>query len=133
LEFNDAGLRVSDENGILLSSPGYALVLPKQIEFGERARSQSRINPLNSYNQFWHKLSLDPFSRPIAHYRHNADLAFSHLQDLAGSAELEGDVLLAVPGSFSREQLGILLGLIRQSPFRAVGLVDAGLAATIDH
>ena len=132
LEFNDAGLRLSDDSGILLSSPGYALVLPKQIEFGESARSQSRINPLNSYNQFWHKLSLDPFSRPVAHYRHNADLAFSHLQDLAGAAELEGDVLLAVPGSFSREQMGILLGLIRQSPFRAVGLVDSGLAATVD-
>lgn len=133
LEFNDAGLRLSDDSGILLSSPGYALVLPKQIEFGESARSQSRINPLNSYNQFWHKLSLDPFSRPVAHYRHNADLAFSHLQALAGAAELEGDVLLAVPGSFSREQLGILLGLIRQSPFRAVGIVDSGLAAAVDQ
>ncbi|MCB1648947.1 MAG: hypothetical protein H7A05_07865 [Pseudomonadales bacterium] len=133
LEFNDAGLRLSDEQGIVLSSPGYALVLPKRIEFGEKALAHSRINPLNSYNQFWHKLSLDPFSRSIAHYRHNADLAFSHLQDLAETAQLEGDVLLAVPGSFSREQMGILLGLIRQGPFRAVGIVDSGLAATVDQ
>jgi hypothetical protein len=133
LEFNDAGIRVSDDKGVLLSSPGYALVSGKRIEFGEHARKQSRLNPLNSYNQFWHKLSLDPFARPVAHYRHNADIAFSHLQDLAAATELKGDVLLAVPGSFSRQQLAILLGLIKQCSFRAVGIVDAGLAAALDQ
>ncbi|OGT74156.1 MAG: hypothetical protein A3H44_13575 [Gammaproteobacteria bacterium RIFCSPLOWO2_02_FULL_57_10] len=133
LEFNDAGIRVSDDSGVLVSSPGYALVAGKRIEFGENARKQSRLNPLNCFNQFWHKLNLDPFARPVAHYRHNADIAFSHLQDLASVTQLEGDVLLAVPGSFSRQQLAILLGLIKQCSFRAVGVVDAGLAAAIDH
>lgn len=133
LEFNDAGLRLSDDSGVLLSSPGYALVTPKRIEFGESARSQSRLNPLNCFNQFWHKLSLDPFARPIGHFRHNADIAFSHLQNLAKTAELEGDVLLAVPGNFSRQQLAILLGLLKQSPLRAVGIVDAGLAAVMEQ
>ncbi len=131
LELNDAGLRLSDETGVLLSSPGYALVMPKRIEFGESARSQSRLNPLHCFNQFWHRLSLDPFPRPVAHFRHNADLAYSHLQDLARTAELDGDVLLAVPGSFSRTQLGILLGLIKSSPLRAVGIVDSSLAAAL--
>jgi hypothetical protein len=131
LELNDAGLRLSDETGVLLSSPGYALVMPRRIEFGESARSQSRLNPLHCFNQFWHRLSLDPFPRPVAHFRHNADLAYSHLQDLARTAELEGDVLLAVPGSFSRAQLGILLGLIKSSPLRAVGIVDSSLAAAL--
>lgn len=133
LEFNDAGLRVSDDSGVLFSSPGYALVDGKRIEFGESARKQSRLNPLNCYNQFWHKLNLDPLARPVAHYRHNADIAFSHLQSLAEASGLAGDVLLAVPGSFSRQQLAILLGLIKQCPFRAVGIVDAGLAAAIDQ
>lgn len=133
LELNDAGLRLSDDSGVLLSSPGYALVMPKRIEFGENARGQSRLNPLHCFNQFWHRLSLDPFARPVGHFRHNADIAFSHLQDLAATAELEGDVLLAVPGSFSRQQLGILLGLLKQSPLRAVGIVDTGLAAVLEQ
>ena len=133
LELNDAGLRLSDESGVLLSSPGYALVLPRGIEFGERARGQSRLNPLQCFNQFWHKLSLDPFARPVGHFRHNADIAFSHLQDLAATAELAGDVLLAVPGSFSRQQLGILLGLLKQSPLKAVGIVDSSLAAVLEQ
>ena len=55
------------------------------------------------------------------------------MQDLAAVAKLDGDVLLAVPGSFSRQQLAILLGLIKQCSFGAVGVVDAGLAAAIDH
>lgn len=133
LEFNDAGLRLSDASGILLSSPGYAHVNAKEIEFGESARKRSKVYPLSSYNQFWHKLSLDPFSKPVGNFRHNADIAFSHLQDIARSAELEGDVVLAVPGSFSREQMAILLGLLKQSPMRPVGLVDAALMASIDH
>lgn len=133
LEFNDAGLRLSDASGILLDSPGYAYVNAKEIEFGEDARKQSKVHPLSSFNQFWHKLSLDPFSKLVGNFRHNADIAFSHLQDIARSAQLEGDVVLAVPGSFSREQLAILLGLLKQSPMRPVGLVDAALIASIDH
>ena len=133
LEFNDAGLRLSDENGILLNSPGYAYVNAKEIEFGEDARKQSKVHPLSSFNQFWHKLSLDPFSKTLGNFRHNADIAFSHLQDIASSAKVEGDVVLAVPGSFSREQMAILLGLLKQSPLRPVGLVDAALIASVDH
>lgn len=133
LEFNDTGLRLSDASGVIATSPAYALVLAKQLEFGERARALSRINPLHTYNQFWYKLSVDPFAKPVGHFRHNADLAFSHLQHFADSAQVEGDVLLAVPGSFSRQQMAILLGLMKQGPMRATGIVDASVLATIDR
>jgi len=133
LELNDAGLRLSNASGILLDSPGYAYVNAKEIEFGEDARKQSKVHPLRSFNQYWHKLSLDPFSKPVGNFRHNADIAFSHLQDIARSAQLEGEVVLAVPGSFSREQMAILLGLLKQSPMRPIGLVDAALIGCIDH
>ncbi len=133
LELNDAGIRVSDETGVLLTSPGYALVTPSQIEFGEEARAKSRLNPLNCFNQYWHRLNLDEFARPVAHYRHNADVAFSQLVAIAQQTELDGEVLLAVPGSFSRQQLAILLGLVKQCPFKIVGLIDAALAGAIDQ
>lgn len=133
LELNDAGIRVSDETGVLLASPGYALITQSQIEFGEKARAGSRVNPLNCFNQYWHRLNLDGFTRPVAHYRHNADIAFSQLAAVAKDTGLDGDVLLAVPGSFSRQQLSILLGLIKQCPFKVVGLVDAALMGAIDQ
>lgn len=133
LELNDAGIRVSDETGVLLTSPGYALVTESGIEFGEEARARSRVNPLHCFNQYWHRLSLDGFVRPVAHYRHNADMAFSQLEVVAKEAGLDGEVVLAVPGSFSRQQLAILLGLIKQCPFKVVGLVDAALMGAIDQ
>ena len=133
LEFNDVGLRLSDVNGTLLTSPGYAHVSAKEIAFGEVARKQSKLHPLSSYNQFWHKLSLDSFPKALGNFRHNADLAFAHLQDIAAGANFEGEVVLAVPGSFSREQMAILLGLLKQSPMRPIGLVDAALIAAIDQ
>src|SRR5690606_8835350 len=141
LHLNDAGIRVSGrgseesgdtrsglEYGTHYSSPGYALIDPPRIEFGVGACAQSRLYPLNTYHQFWHRLNMEPFSRPVAHFRHNADIAFSHLQEIARDTTLEGDVLLLVPGSFSHQQLTILLGLTRHCPFQVVGLADTGLA-----
>jgi len=129
LELNDNGISIGDENGLIISSPGYAVAIGENLEFGHDAAGQSKIHPVNSSNEFWHRLSMEPLARPIAHYRHYADIAYSHLMDLAAQTQLEGDIILAVPGSFSRQQLAILLGLIKQSPFNAVGLVDASVAA----
>ncbi len=38
-------------------------------------------------------------------------------------------MLLAVPAGYSREQLGLLLGVINETGVRVAGLVDAALAA----
>jgi hypothetical protein len=38
-------------------------------------------------------------------------------------------VILSVPGSFSRQQLGILLGIAKQTPLTIAGLVDSALIA----
>ncbi len=129
LELNDNGISIGDENGLIISSPGYAVATGENPEFGHEAAGQSKIHPVNSSNEFWHRLSMEPLARPLAHYRHNADIAYSHLMHLAAQTGLEGDIILAVPGSFSRQQLAILLGLIKQSPLHAVGLVDVSVAA----
>ena len=60
-----------------------------------------------------------------------ADLAHAHLSSLltepvrAGAQEL----LLAVPPGYSREQLGLLIGIANECGIVARGLVDQGLAA----
>jgi len=142
VHLNDAGIWVSnrgegsaepaalasDQYGNF-SSPGYALIDPPRLEFGVDACAQSRLYPLHTHHQFWHRLDMEPFSRPVAHFRHHADIAFSHLMEVARDTELDGDVIMLVPGSFSRQQLAVVLGLTRQCPFRAVALVDSGLAA----
>ncbi len=130
IELNDNVLRVGDESGILAESPGFALAVDKQLELGEAARQQARIQPTHSYNKYWHELSLDPLSHAPG-IRHFADIAYAHLLHLAELGEINGDVIFAVPGNFTQQQLAIVLGLSKQSPFQAAGMVDSALAAAI--
>jgi len=139
VHLNDAGVWVSDRGegasadnapaGTHYSSPGFSLIDPPRIVFGVDACAQSRLYPLSTHHQFWHRLDMEPFSRPVAHFRHNADIAFSHLQEIARDTELDQEVIMLVPGSFSRQQLAVLLGLAKQCPFEVVALIDAGLTA----
>lgn len=130
IELHDNALRVGDESGILVESPGFALAVGKQLELGDAAKQQTRIQPTNSYNKYWHELSLDPLPH-AGSIRHLADIAYAHLLHLAELGGIDEDVIFAVPGNFTRRQLAILLGLAKQSPFQAVGLVDSALAAAI--
>lgn len=128
IELNDNALRVGDESGILVESPGFALAVDKQLQLGDVAKQQARIHPTNSYNKYLHELSLDPITRAIG-IRHFADIAYAHLLHLAEEGDVDADVIFAVPGNFTRQQLAILLGLAKQSPFQAIGMVDSALAA----
>jgi len=128
IELNDNVLRVGDDSGILVESPGFALVLDKQMQLGDVAKHQARIHPTSSYNKYLHELSLDPISH-VTGIRHFADIAYAHLLHLAEEGGVDADVIFAVPGNFTRVQLAFLLGLAKQSPFQAVGMVDSAIAA----
>lgn len=130
IELNDAGIKVADNSGIVLLSPGFALSHDKSLLIGEQAEQQARLHPTRSFNKYWHELSLDPLSHSDG-IRHHADIAYAHLQHLTAEAGIDGEVLFAVPGNFTRQQLAILLGLAKQCAFRTVGVVDSALAAGI--
>lgn len=130
IELNDRGIKVGDESGIIVQSPGFALVVDDKLEVGETAEQQARLQPTNSFNKYWHDLNLEPISHGNK-FRHYADLAYAQLVHLAEVWEINNDVIFAVPGNFSRQQLAILLGLAQQSPFTTVGVVDSALAAAV--
>jgi hypothetical protein len=131
IELNDNAINVGDESGLILESLGFALALENKIELGESAEQQARLQPTNSYNKFWHELSMEPLSRHRG-VRHLADLAYAQLMHLAELGDIDSDVIFAVPGNFTRQQLAILLGLAKQSPFNPVGLVDSALAGALN-
>lgn len=124
IELNDRDIRLSSADTILESSPGIINIANNPAIFGEPAHQQTRLHPRQSFNQFWSKLSLDPLANGNEHFRHQADLAYAHLNDLSARHNINGDVIFAVPSNYSRDQLAILLGLVKQSSFTAVGLVD---------
>lgn len=128
VELNDRAITVSDDGGILLQSPGFALVDGDKVHVGESAQQQARLYPNQSYNKYWQELNLEPISHGN-NFRHYADIAYAHLLDLAESAGLDGEVILAVPGNYTRQQLAIVLGLCKQCPFQVVGVIDSAVAA----
>lgn len=133
IEVNDAGLIVGTEERILFESPGYILLKGQDAEVGERAMQKSRLDPRNTHNRFWSRLSLDALTQATPRYRHQADLAYAHLSDIVSAIATTGgegkdEFILAVPGSFSKEQLSLLLGIAREVPMNVVGLVDTVVA-----
>lgn len=130
IELNDAGVRLATAQRCVAESPGYALLQGDRLLLGERARSEARLHPRHIQSQFWSRLSTDALPQPAPRARTLADLAYAHLLDLFADTDADdADVVFAVPGQFDRDQLALLLGIARECPFRAVGLVDMGVAA----
>ncbi|OGT78617.1 MAG: hypothetical protein A3I78_08000 [Gammaproteobacteria bacterium RIFCSPLOWO2_02_FULL_56_15] len=129
VELNDSEVRVARGPEIVLRSPGFAVAKHKELLLGEIAAQQCRLNPRAVYDRFWYRLNQDPITNPVANVRHHADLAHAHLLAIHQQSGRPEHVIFAVPGNYQNEQLALLLGLAAATPFKAVGLVDAAVAA----
>lgn len=130
IELNDRNISLRNEDELLIQSPGFANIADNKPVFGEQARNTARLHPRHTFSQFWSQLSLDPLVNSNSHFRHQADLAFAHLNDIASAHALKDEVIFAVPSNYNRNQLSILLGLVQSCEFDAVGLVDMPLLMT---
>jgi hypothetical protein len=134
IEINDAGIRTSIDGEIRHTSAGFAVLDGDRLLVGEEGRKNSRLLPRWTNNRFWNQLGVDPVPNGTAMVRHHADLAFAHLEEIwrqiAGETE---QVVLVVPGFYSREQLGLLLGMARECGIPVAGLADASLLAASDE
>ncbi len=130
VELSDHNIRFSNSNETLIESPGFANIALGTPIFGDEARQQYRLHPRQSFNQFWSQLNLDPLANTNNLFRHQADLAYHHLNSLANSCELSGDVVFVIPGNYTRNQLAVLLGLAEKCSFTPKGLVDKAVLAT---
>lgn len=122
LDLHDTALKIwRDDTDI--ESPGYVWFDGKQLRFGLAAVRTQRRTPREVNTRFWSQLGTTPLSPPLGKARHTADLAHEHLQTLYEEANRPDGVLLAVPGSFTREQLSLLLGIVEHLPFSIDGLI----------
>jgi hypothetical protein len=131
IELNDYQLKLSVGDQSWTSS-GFATLISDGVLFGEQSRQQSRLQPLVSFNQYWNQLSLESIANGNNTIRHYADLAYHQLLQLHQQAEHCAQVILAVPTSFDREQLSLLLGICGQCPFKVIGVVDSAITAVAD-
>jgi hypothetical protein len=130
IELNDASIAVARPGGLLIAEPGCAIETGDGIAFGDAARRSSRLRPRDANDRYWSDLSVASLAKPLGRAKNSADLAHAQLLQLWNRfAEATDEVLLVVPGSFDREQLGLLLGIAQACEMPVVGLVDAAVAA----
>lgn len=130
IELHDFALRCG-AGSQLIEVPGHALLTPRGIVTGAEARARAWLEPQLSFDQHWQQLGLAALPVASRHARHFADLAHAQLLALHQAAGTPQRVVFAVPGSFGREQLAVLLGIANAAPFTVAGLVDAALAAAV--
>jgi hypothetical protein len=133
LELLDSGLvlaqRRDDGVSIIEEAPGVALLEDERTLTGVEAASRVRLKPLLAQTNFWRALSTAPLTRPSRLAQTTADLAFAQADALLRPHRDPDGILLAIPAGYSREQLGLLLGVINETGVQVAGLVDAALAA----
>jgi len=127
LDLNDCNLQLWHGDA-RVQSPGYALLHGAEYRFGAAARAAARLMPREINTRFWWQLSTEVLQPALGPARHTGDLAHAHLLQLHREANQPDEVLLAVSGSMQREQLALLLGIVQQCPFDAVGLVNRSVA-----
>ena len=127
LDINDSNLQLW-HGAAHLQSPGYALLAGDGYRFGNPARAAARLQPRDINTRFWWQLSTEPLQPALGPARHTGDLVHAQLQELHREGGQPSEVLLAVSGSMQRDQLSLLLGIVQQCPFDAVGLVNRSVA-----
>ncbi len=130
LEINDAGLVLARDGTILAEEPGIAMLDGASPETGAAAALRARLKPLYAETRYWQDLGTEPLARSVPAAANRAEVAYAQLERLVAPHLGDGrEIIIAVPPWYSREQLGLLLGVAKESGLEPVGLVDAGLAA----
>lgn len=135
LKLVDTGLQfVSPRGRISRPNPGLALIDGRRLDVGLDAERSARLNPRRLHSRFWQDLGTTPLGRPFPSYLRTADLVHVHLKSVweADGSNAE-EVIVAVPGVYSDDQLALLLGIARELAIPVHGLIDAAVAAAADR
>ena len=139
LELNDTGIIVAggepayllDVDCMETESPGFAFLQNNHLIIGKDAQSRARLNPRLYTNRFWDELSAEPLKQPGLEGKNNAELAYMHLSKIWDAVKKQGDELVvAVPGFFTQNQLGLILGIAKELSIPIKGFMPSALAAS---
>lgn len=131
LHLNDAGITLLDSSGVHYRQPGFALLRDDALVTGNEAFARARINPRHVQHRFWIELGSEPLEDRFFRHLSAADLASRQLEELWRAAPPGVDELVvAVPGWLSAEQLGLVLGIANELGLPVVAMADAAVAAT---
>lgn len=138
LELCDAGIMAAAGNparlipvdGPSLESPGYILPIKKKLSVGKSAESKAHLYPRQIQHRFWDQLSTLPLKQPERWTGNFAEMAHTHLAAIWRQIKPSGrSLVITLPGYFTREQMGILLGITQDLDIEVNGLINQAVAA----
>ncbi len=139
LELSDAGILVAGGNPIRLltvdgqkkESPGFAIPEKKRLLVGKPASDKAHHFPLQVISRFWDQLNTEPLKQKNPHAQNHAEIAYAHLSHIWEIVKPYGDeMIIAVPDFYSREKLGLILGMARELSIPVKGFVSLPIAAS---
>lgn len=138
LELNDTGILVAGTGGDVLlkvdgnsvESPGFALPEKKRLTVGVAAERKAHLYPRQILNRFWDQLNIEPLEQPNPFAQNHAEIAFEHFAHIWETAKHHGkEMVIAVPGFYTREHLGFILGITQELGITVKGFVPTAVAS----
>ena len=138
LELSDAGILVAgtEPAGLLkvdgnsVESPGFALPEKNRLTVGGAAERKAHLYPRQILNQFWDQLNIEPLEQPNPFAQNHAEIAFEHFARIWQTVKHHGkEMVIAVPGFYTREHLGFILGITQELGLPVTGFVPLAVAA----
>jgi hypothetical protein len=111
-------------------SPGFALPEKKRLIVGSAAEKKAHLYPLQIMDRFWDQLNVEPLEQPNPFADNHAELAYEHMARIWEAVKTHGnEMVIAVPGFFTRNHMGLILGITRELSIPVRGLVAQAVAA----
>ena len=138
LELSDAGIMVAGGDtphllavdGEHTASPGFALPEKRQLTVGLAAQRRAHLVPHQIQHRFWDQLDTAPLTKPIRRAANHAEVAFAHMEMIWEKVKPHcSQMMIAVPGYFTRTQLGLILGMAQELAMPVTGFVTQAVAA----
>ena len=142
VELSDAGILVAggDPPGLLkidgdsVASPGFALPEKSRLAVGAVAERKAHLYPRQILNQFWDQLNTEPLEQPIPFAHNHAEIAYEHFAHIwQRIQQYAAEMVVAVPGFYTRSHLGLILGLTNELGIRVKGFTPLAIAAVPDQ
>ena len=137
LELSDAGILVaaSKSAGLLeidgnsVESPGFALAEKQGLTAGLPAERKAHLYPRQILNQFWDQLNIEPLEQPNPFAQNHAEIAYAHFARIWETVKHYGsEMVIGVPGFYTREHLGLILGITQELGIPVKGFIPIAVA-----
>jgi hypothetical protein len=138
LELSDAGILVAarksggllEIDGNSVESPGFALPEKNRLIVGKAAERKAHLYPRQILNQFWNQLNIEPLEQPSRYAQNHAEIAFAHFAHIWQTVKQHGkEMAIAVPSFYTREHLGLILGITQELGIPVKGFIPQAVAA----